>query len=116
MTIESATYISQLDATYPAGSDAKSEGDNHIRLLKSTIKATWPNLTATPVTPTSADLNTLAGAATTGGVGLNVATQAATDNTTKAASTAFVSTAVAAAAFAATLPSQAGNGGKSSTR
>ena len=113
MTIETATYTPQLDATYPASGDAKSEGDNHIRLLKSTIKATWPNLTATAVTPTSADLNTLAGAATTGGVGLNVATQASTDNSTKAASTAFVSTAVAAAAFASTLPSQSGNGGKS---
>ena len=112
MTIETATYTPQLDATYPASGDAKSEGDNHIRLLKSTIKATWPNLTATPLTPTSADFNTLTGAATTGGVGLNVATQAATDNTTKAASTAFVSTAVAAAAFSATLPSQSGNGGK----
>lgn len=112
MTIETATYISQLDATYPASGDAKSEGDNHLRLIKSAVKATWPNLTATPVTPTSADLNTIAGAATTGGVGLNVVTQASTDNTTKAASTAFVSTAVAAAAFAATLPSQSGNGGK----
>ena len=50
MTIETATYLSQLDATYPASGDAKSEGDNHIRLLKSTIKATWPNLTATPIT------------------------------------------------------------------
>ena len=112
MTIETATYTPQLDATYPASGDAKSEGDNHIRLLKSTIKATWPNLTATAVTPTSADFNTLTGAATTGGVGLNVETQAATDNTTKAASTAFVSTAVAAAVFAVTLPSQTGNGGK----
>ena len=112
MTIETATYLSQLDATYPASGDAKSEGDNHIRLLKSTIKATWPNITATPVTPTSADFNTLTGAATTGGVGLNVVTQVATDNTTKAASTAFVSTAVAAAVFAVTLPSQTGNGGK----
>ncbi len=112
MTIETATYLSQLDATYPASGDAKSEGDNHIRLLKSTIKATWPNLTATAVTPTSADFNTLTGAATTGGVGLNVATQPSTDNSTKSASTAFVSTAVAAAVFAATLPSQSGNGGK----
>jgi hypothetical protein len=112
MTIETATYISQLNTAYPASGDAKSEGDNHIRLLKSTIKATWPNLTATPVTPTSADLNTVAGAATTGGVGLNVATQTAANNTTLAASTAFVSTAVAAAAFAVTLPSQSGNAGR----
>lgn len=112
MTIETATYTPQLDATYPASGDAKSEGDNHIRLLKSTIKATWPNLTATAVTPTSADLNTLAGASTTGGVGVNVVTQTSTDNSTKAASTAFVSTAVAAAAFSTLLPSQSGNAGR----
>ena len=112
MTIETATYISQLDATYPASGDAKSEGDNHLRLIKSAVKATLPNITATPLTPTSADFNTLTGAATTGGVGLNVATQPSTDNSTKSASTAFVSTAVAAAVFAATLPSQSGNGGK----
>lgn len=40
MTIETATYTPQLDATYPASGDAKSEGDNHIRLLKSAVKAT----------------------------------------------------------------------------
>lgn len=112
MTVETATYISQLDPTYPAAGDAKSEGDDHIRQTKGALRNTFVNLTAIPVTPTSADLNTLAGAATTGGVGLNVSTQVSTDNSTKAASTAFVSTAVAAAAFAATLPSQSGNGGK----
>lgn len=112
MTVETATYISQLDPTYPAAGDAKSEGDDHIRQTKGALRNTFVNLTATPVTPTSADLNTVAGAATTGGVGFNVATQASTDNSTKAASTAFVSTAVAAAAFAATLPRQSGNGGK----
>lgn len=61
MTIETATYISQLDATYPASGDAKSEGDNHLRLIKSAVKATWPNLTATPVTTTSAELNYVTG-------------------------------------------------------
>lgn len=112
MTVEAATYISQLDASYPAAGDAKSEGDDHLRLIKAAIKATWPNLTATAINATSADLNALVNAATTGASAFNVTTQASTDNSTKAASTAFVSTAVAAAAFAATLPSQSGNGGK----
>ena len=110
MTIETATYTPQLDATYPASGDAKSEGDNHIRLLKSTIKATWPNLTATPVNPTSADFNTLAGAATTGGVGLNVATQSSANNSTLAASTAMVQNAIAAAVISGTLPAAPGAG------
>ena len=110
MTIETATYTPQLDATYPASGDAKSEGDNHIRLLKSTIKATWPNLTATAVTPTSADFNTLTGAATTGGVGLNVVTQSSSNNSTLAASTAMVQNAIAAAVISVTLPAAPGAG------
>lgn len=61
MTVETATYISQLNATYPAAGDAKSEGDDHLRLTKSAIKATFPNLTAAPVTPTTAELNYVAG-------------------------------------------------------
>ena len=60
MTIETATYISQLDATYPASGDQKMEGDNHIRLLKSTIKATFPNVSGS-VTSTHTELNYVAG-------------------------------------------------------
>lgn len=60
MTVETATFISDLNATYPASTDAKAEGDNHLRLLKSTIKATFPNINAA-VTPTAAELNKLAG-------------------------------------------------------
>ena len=110
MTIETATYISQLDATYPAAGDAKSEGDNHLRLIKSAVKATLPNVTATPLTPTSADFNTLTGAATTGGGGLNVVTQSSSNNSTLAASTAMVQNAIAAAVISVTLPSAPGAG------
>lgn len=56
MTVETATYINQLDASYPAAGDAKSEGDNHLRLIKSTIKATLPNVSGA-VTPTHTELN-----------------------------------------------------------
>lgn len=44
MGLESGTYISDLVATNPPGSDPKSDGDGHIRLIKSTIKATFPNV------------------------------------------------------------------------
>ena len=44
MTVESATYISSLNASYPAATDLKSEGDDHLRLIKSTVKATFPNV------------------------------------------------------------------------
>lgn len=56
MTVETATYINGLNATYPLSTDPKSEGDNHIRLLKSTLKATFPNITEA-VTVTAAQLN-----------------------------------------------------------
>lgn len=56
MGLETATYISQLVETNPDGLDAKSQGDDHLRLIKKTIKNTFPNVTG-PVTATQADLN-----------------------------------------------------------
>jgi len=43
MGLESATYISGLDSSNPDGSDSISQGDNHLRLIKSVLKATLPN-------------------------------------------------------------------------
>jgi hypothetical protein len=112
MTVETATYINGLNATYPAASDPKSEGDDHLRLIKSTVKATFPNVSGA-VSATHADLSAAAGAATTGASGFRVATQAATDNTTLAASTAQVQAAIlASSGVTATLPGQTGNAGK----
>ena len=45
MTVESATYINTLDATYPATGDVRSEGDDHLRLIKTVVKATFPGVT-----------------------------------------------------------------------
>jgi hypothetical protein len=56
MTVESVTYISDLNATYPAAGDSRSEGDDHIRNLKTGIKATFPNVSGA-VTPTHTELN-----------------------------------------------------------
>lgn len=42
MTIESVTYISDLDITLPANTDVKSEGDDHLRNIKLGIKNTFP--------------------------------------------------------------------------
>ena len=44
MALESSTYINGLVATNPTGSDNISQGDNHIRLIKETVKATFPNI------------------------------------------------------------------------
>lgn len=53
MSVESATNISQLDPTLPTASDAKSEGDDHIRLIKYTLKLTLPNVTGVSYSATS---------------------------------------------------------------
>ena len=56
MGLESATYIDDLVITNPTSGDDPSAGDDHLRLIKSTIKNTFPNISA-PVTPTHTELN-----------------------------------------------------------
>ena len=56
MALESATYIDGLVTTNPTGADAKSTADDHLRLIKSTVKATFPNITGA-VNPTHTELN-----------------------------------------------------------
>lgn len=73
MPVESATYINSLNADYPTGSDNISQGDNHIRLLKSAIKATFPNITGA-VSGTHTAINSAVTAA-------NAATEANTAST-----------------------------------
>jgi len=58
MGLETGTYISDLVATNPAAGDLRSEGDDHLRLIKAAIKATFPNLNGA-VTGTPAQLNAL---------------------------------------------------------
>lgn len=60
MSLETGTYISDLVATNPTANDPKSEGDDHMRLIKSTIQNTFPNIDG-EVTPTQAELNILDG-------------------------------------------------------
>jgi len=46
MAIESATHIHQLNQSYPDGTvDQMASVDNHIRLIKSVLLATFPNIT-----------------------------------------------------------------------
>ena len=59
MTVESASYISQLNTSNPAASDNISEGDDHLRLIKSVLQTQFPNLATTAVTQTSAQMNKL---------------------------------------------------------
>jgi microcystin-dependent protein len=60
MPLESGTVISDLVVTNPAHTDGLNQADAHMRLLKNTIKTTFPNITGA-VTATQAQLNGLAG-------------------------------------------------------
>lgn len=56
MALETGTYISDLVSTNPAGTDTLDKADDHLRLIKSTVKATFPNISGA-VTPTHTELN-----------------------------------------------------------
>lgn len=56
MSLESATYIDDLNVSNPAATDTLSQTDDHIRMLKSVLKATFPNVSGA-VTPTHTQLN-----------------------------------------------------------
>jgi hypothetical protein len=61
MTVETASYISQLNTSYPAVGDAVGEGDDHLRLIKTVLQTQFPNLTAAAVNATVTELNLLDG-------------------------------------------------------
>ena len=44
MALETGSFIDDLVITNPLGADAKNEGDDHIRLVKKVVKATFPGL------------------------------------------------------------------------
>lgn len=60
MAIESASFITQLDATNPKGSDQRSTLDNHARITKKAVKQSLPNLNST-ASMSSGELNHLVG-------------------------------------------------------
>lgn len=56
MALETATFISQLNIANPTSTDTVSQADDHLRLIKSVLKTTFPNLDSA-VTATPAQLN-----------------------------------------------------------
>lgn len=60
MGLETGTYIDSLVTTNPASTDGLAQADDHIRLLKITLKNTLPNLSGA-VSATQAELNVLDG-------------------------------------------------------
>jgi hypothetical protein len=131
MTVETATSIPQLDTTLPTSADLISEGDNHLRLIKTVLKTQFPNIGTAAMTATAAELSfsvglsasitsllaakgAIAGQVWTGTHDFSGATEAraptvaAGDNSTKVATTAYV----ASVALSTALPGQAGQSGK----
>jgi Phage Tail Collar Domain len=51
MGLETSTYISGLTASWPPSGDPKSQGDDHLRLIKGVLQATFPNANAAFYTP-----------------------------------------------------------------
>lgn len=57
MPLEVFSFIPQLVATNPLGTDPKSQGDDHIRGVKATLQNQFPNFTGEAVTLTEAEIN-----------------------------------------------------------
>ena len=45
MALETGTHISDLNAANPVSTDGLAQADDHLRLIKSTILASFPNIT-----------------------------------------------------------------------
>jgi|SRR5690242_13079796 len=67
MGLETGSYISDLDILNPASTDLLKQADDHLRLIKSVLKNTFPNLTG-PVTLTQDELNSPASSVPVGAV------------------------------------------------
>lgn len=58
MALETGTFIDSLVATNPTATDALAQADDHLRLIKATLKATFPSITGA-VTLTHTQINAL---------------------------------------------------------
>ena len=58
MALETGPHINSLNASNPVSTDGLAQADDHIRLIKATIKATFPNITGA-MTATHTVLNGL---------------------------------------------------------
>ena len=111
MALETGTFVDSLNPLNPTTADPKSQGDDHFRLIKSVIKNTFTAITGA-ITATHTELNFVKGVTSAiqaqidskgailgqvwGGIHdftssvIKVNTSALGDNSSNAASTAFV--------------------------
>lgn len=77
MPLETATYISDLNVANPAHTDGLNQDDSHMRLVKSTLKNTFPNFTAAALASTQAQIDAaVAATSATGTLALAAGTAA----------------------------------------
>lgn len=67
MGLETSTYVDGLNVSNPAATDGLAQADDHIRLIKTVLKNTFPNITGA-VTATQATLNDIPTALTDLGI------------------------------------------------
>lgn len=114
MAKETASHINQLQPLNPDGADPKSQGDDHIRMIKACLTADFPNIGGT-VTATHTELSYMAGVTsavqtqinlkapiaspsftgTANFAAINVPLMVTSDASSNAASTQFVQNAIA---------------------
>lgn len=88
MGLETSTYVNGLNANNPAATDGLAQADDHLRLIKSTIKNTFPSLTGA-VTADQDELNALTDTeVTTSDITKLVAVTASADDLNKLSSLA----------------------------
>src|SRR5690606_23468339 len=105
MALESGTYISDLNPSNPVGAtDKVSTLDDHVRLIKSTLQNTFPNIDGA-VTATHTELSHLDGVTGTTGTGKLVLDDAPTiADLTVTDSITLPAASVADAALSANIP------------
>ena len=60
MPAENAQYISELVKTKPTGGESISDGDDHLRAIKTAVHQSFPNISS-QVSATPSDLNAVNG-------------------------------------------------------
>lgn len=56
MALETGSHIAELDDTNPPGTDPKSQGDDHLRLVKRCVQGSFPAFVGDTATPKSVAL------------------------------------------------------------
>jgi len=51
MPLETASHVADLDPSNPVATDATAQGDDHLRLIKTALRNTFPNFTSAPLGP-----------------------------------------------------------------